>query len=664
MRPSRSTVSAALIFAALVILSRAFATPPHGAPLGPRLRSALATSLPLPLGAPIPAHPHARPLVAKRDAQGRIEVQLNVEPGTRTTIATALKALSGHVIASVASMHAIDVWLNPEAILRASHIEGVRSIDLPHYALPATQVISQGDKVLGAAQFRQETGVTGHGISVGVISDGATDLQEAISSGNLPSNVWVDPNDSKFGSSGEEGIAMMSIVYALAPGAQLGFCGPQTDVQFDQCLDDFESSNFHANIIVDDLGFPGVDMFGNGSFATAVAGFASQNPSVHLVTAAGNDALAYWQGAWDPKTIPTNKTGASGYTWNGNTYTDEEDFCPNSTSSPGCTNYGGKGGSLVITVQPGDQIGYIVEWDDPWTAPVGDYDVGLYTSQDWSTSAGTVPVACNQGQYAPASGCPSPPSGTSAACSNGPGPNPVQGNVWQNPSSTNGATVYLRIFLCNGLPAPGTKLKVLVFSTKSNEVLTSPDTPSGSIYGQSALPQETTVGAMDWQLVGTSSATIEPYSSQGPVEFEFPSAEEITKPNFTGVDCVSDAGIGGFPNPFCGTSAAAPHIAALLALLMQYQPNANPITSLEKLSTQQPNPGPLTDNQSNIYGYGIPNLANAPSVIGPGTGSGTTSSGSSSSGGGGGGLDFVVLELLLLMVLVRISAKRVKRTLH
>ena len=635
------------------------ASSPVEAQIGPRLRMALATPPPPAPAVHASGHRTTRPLMAARDTRGRIDVVLRVTPGSRSKVATMLAALGGHVTASVGAMHAVEAWLSPAAIGEISHQSTVLSIHLPHYALPQSQVISQGDQVLGAAQFRQETGMTGQGIFVGVISDGATDLQQAISSGNLPSNVWVDPNDSTFKSSGEEGIAMMSIVYALAPDVHLGFCGPQTDVQFVQCLNDFESSNFHANIIVDDLGFPGVDMFGNGNFASAVAKFSGQYPNVHLVTAAGNDAQAYWQGTWAAKTIPTNSTGSSGYTLNGNTYTEEEDFCPSSSTSA-CTGYTGNGGSLEIMVQPGDQIGYVVEWDDPWTTPVGDYDVALFTSPNWTASTGTTPVACNQGQYAPTTGCSAPTGGTSAACSAGPGPNPVQGNTWQNPSSSKPATVYLRVFLCNGLPAPGLKLKVLVFSTKSNQVLTVPVTPSGSIYGQAALPQETTVGAMDWSVAGTSSATIEPYSSQGAVEFEFPSPEEITKPDFTGVDCVSDAGIGGFPDPFCGTSAAAPHIAALMALLMQYQPNTNPITSLKKLSTMPPGPGPLTGGQSNIYGYGLPNLANAPSVIGAGTGSGSGSTGSGSSGGGGGSLGLLALSALLAMACARRAARRLR----
>src|SRR6185295_1908103 len=39
------------------------------------------------------------------------------------------------------------------------------------------------------------------------------------------------------------------------------------------------------------------------------------------------------------------------------------------------------------------------------------------------------------------------------------------------------------------------------------------------------------------------------------------------KPDITAADGVSVTGVGGFPSPFFGTSAAAPHAAAIAALL-------------------------------------------------------------------------------------------------
>jgi subtilisin family serine protease len=62
------------------------------------------------------------------------------------------------------------------------------------------------------------------------------------------------------------------------------------------------------------------------------------------------------------------------------------------------------------------------------------------------------------------------------------------------------------------------------------------------------------------------------YSSQGPVNIVFPVLETRAKPDITGIAGVAVTGAAGFSNPFFGTSAAAPHIAALAALVRQANP--------------------------------------------------------------------------------------------
>ena len=50
----------------------------------------------------------------------------------------------------------------------------------------------------------------------------------------------------------------------------------------------------------------------------------------------------------------------------------------------------------------------------------------------------------------------------------------------------------------------------------------------------------------------------------------------LQKPDFTAADGVSVTGVGGFPSPFFGTSAAAPHAAAIAALLKSARPGITP----------------------------------------------------------------------------------------
>jgi subtilisin family serine protease len=61
-------------------------------------------------------------------------------------------------------------------------------------------------------------------------------------------------------------------------------------------------------------------------------------------------------------------------------------------------------------------------------------------------------------------------------------------------------------------------------------------------------------------------ATIQFFSSQGPT------LDGRLKPDVSGIDGVSISGAGRFPSPFFGTSAAAPHVAGVAALVLQAAP--------------------------------------------------------------------------------------------
>ncbi len=597
---------------------------------------------------------------------GDVEVDLTfAHRAQRPESAVLESALGARGVVSDPFNAVVEMWLPPQNLLQAGSLPGLLSVTVPHYAV-VREVVPRasntpnydtaGSNALGAVAYANATGATGSGISVGVISDGAQSYQTDVSEGYLPSNIYIDPNDATaYGSSGNEGSAMMQIVYDSAPGVHLGFCGPSTDVEFLKCLSDFEGTGFKANIIVDDLGFPGVAMFQNGTFASGVAQFAQSNPNVHLVTAAGNDNGAYWQGSWTPMSLSPSLT------LNGVTYTEANNF--------GTSHF--PVGYATISVQPNDTDYWILEWADPWLTPAGDYDVVVYDGNPNTT--GSKIVACNQGTDLGSSGCTfATTPGTS------PGPNPVQGNAYDN---TTGAVIklYIEVLLRNGT-SPSGLLKLITGSEASNGLTLDPNYPFGSIYGQSALPEEFTAGAMDVYDVGSPSASIESYSSTGPVEFEYSSLTSTTasptsipKPDITGVDGVTINPVGSFKPPFFGTSAAAPHIAALLALLMEHEPGQNPETTVTNEASLPA--GAPTTGAGNSYGAGVPCLAKLtpsgatacnpqstatinPTSGGGGSGGGSGTGSSSSSGGGGGGTGPLTLLVLGFLLLGDIGSRR------
>ena len=74
------------------------------------------------------------------------------------------------------------------------------------------------------------------------------------------------------------------------------------------------------------------------------------------------------------------------------------------------------------------------------------------------------------------------------------------------------------------------------------------------------------------------------FSDRGATEIYFPSRETRNKPDVMGIDGVAITGSGGFQNPFFGTSAAAPHVAGIVALVMEAQRKADPTMTKKEVA--------------------------------------------------------------------------------
>nr|WP_245249430.1 S8 family serine peptidase [Methanolinea mesophila] len=135
--------------------------------------------------------------------------------------------------------------------------------------------------------------------------------------------------------------------------------------------------------------------------------------------------------------------------------------------------------------------------------------------------------------------------------------------------------------------------------------------PSDSIFEHAAVNEVIAVGAIDSQDPGNND--IEPFSSQGPVTIMYPNRETRIKPDICGIDNVRVTGAGGFSNPFRGTSASAPHVAGISALIWSANPSipANEIRSaLLSSATDLGVPG-----NDPVFGHGLANAATMLSIV-------------------------------------------------
>src|SRR6185295_10558971 len=115
-------------------------------------------------------------------------------------------------------------------------------------------------------------GVNGTGIKIGVLSNGVASLATEQAEGELPA-VTVLPGQA---GTGDEGTAMLEIIYDLAPGAQLFFATANNgQASFAQNILDLRTAG--CDIIVDDVAYFREAVFQDDNVAR----------SVNTVTASG-----------------------------------------------------------------------------------------------------------------------------------------------------------------------------------------------------------------------------------------------------------------------------------------------------------------------------------------------------------------------------------------
>jgi Subtilase family len=497
----------------------------------------------------------------------------------------------------------LSVFVPLRASEQLARLPGVAAVKLVHRPYThAGAVTSQGAAVIHSNQLNA-SGLTGQGITVGILSDSFNGVSTAptayddVTTGDLPNIGVADGRPGlKFLSDGgddldgftDEGRAIAQILYDVAPGVNLCFAsavlGPAAMATNIRRMR--RDSTCAADILVDDITWPGEPWFSDGEISQAVndvvTGSTLAGKKVAYFTAAGNDA----GGGYAAPLQFVSDTAARALTGQ---LVDLTTIPSSIDTSGGFHNFTpAAGGAQAISqtvningVDPQDTVELIMQWDDPYDLnPVGittDLNLLIFNSAGkYVTSLADDSFSLDE----PIQGVALTTSGT------------FHFVISRTGKGSHLATQVRYEFLLGSAAA-----------TVSGDYL---GTSQPAIMEHSGAMNAITVGAylFDNGLNSAVTPELQPYSSAGPVLMSFDTAGKrlsspvtVQKPDIAAPDCVSNTFLGGPDNDdafftFCGTSAAAPHAAGVAALLLQNSGGPGSLTPEQIRSKLQASPGP------------------------------------------------------------------------
>lgn len=174
---------------------------------------------------------------------------------------------------------------------------------------------NSADQVLKGDILQNTFGLTGKGLTIGIISDSINQvgngIADSVATGDLPNNVVV-LQDGPAGST-DEGRAMAEEVHDIAPDAQIVFHAVgSSDLEFADAVNSLAA--YGCNVIVDDVSTSDEPWFQDPLVAQAIQN-AYTTKNVTYFSAAGNYGDSGWQsdfrGSLDTAPSPTyaNLTG-------------------------------------------------------------------------------------------------------------------------------------------------------------------------------------------------------------------------------------------------------------------------------------------------------------------------------------------------------------------
>jgi subtilisin family serine protease len=472
--------------------------------------------------------------------------------------------------------HAVTGRVPVAALNDIAGISGLKFVKPVLATTRAGLTTTQGDHSMRSDSARSQFGVDGTGVRVGVLSDSFDCAPGPFSSGqnftragqdavngDLPLGVRVlaDLHSVPDSECTDEGRAMMQIVHDVAPGAALSFTTAMTGEE------DFASgilalTSDGAKVLVDDVEYYDEPMFEDGVVADAVDQAVARG--VAYFSAAGNEGRQSYQSPFRA----SGRKGLSGVRHNFDSGTGVSDL-------------------QHLVAPPGTIALLSLQWDQPSLSSNGQRGSQSDVDAIFYNMDGT-PVA-------PCTDSPAQLVCQEPGIANNIGADAVEMPVIVNLSNQE-LQVQLGIELASG-PTPGL-LKYVWYDLGSAALdVDTFDTADGTIVGHANAAGAEAVGAAAWYQTQAWGSPLRPqcvpacldsFSSAGgtPILFDragrrLDAPQWRAKPGVTGPDAGNTTffyfklgfNVPGsseddaFPN-FSGTSAAAPHVAGVAALLL------------------------------------------------------------------------------------------------
>jgi hypothetical protein len=493
-----------------------------------------------------------------------------------TTVADEYQKVSAEVavgdleaLAATPGVLAVTEVRTPMTAANAAPVQEAPAAEAPPAATNAvcanpTGLKSEGDTQLSVAAARTASSVDGTGVKVGVLSDtynrlggATTDVSNAELPGttnpcdNLTPVEVLDPGPTS--DVIDEGRAMLQIVHDLAPESPLAFSSAfNSDLDFANEIRALEGAG--ARVIVDDVSYYNEPFYQDGPIAKAV----------NDVTALG---VTYFSSAGNstPSSVPTGGSYESGaFRGTGST-------CPSAivafnAAYTACHDFD-SGGAVdngnTMTIPNNRSLVATLGWNEPMYGVTTNLDLFLVSGTNGVILAGSIGVNVNT-------------------------KSPIEIIGWDNTTgSAQGVSLVVARRGGSGTP----RFKTIVHRNPATSVQWNGSTVGGgdvagpTIFGHNAALKGASVAAVPYN----NANTVESFSSRGPTTYCWqpvngtsPSAVmacQTKNLDIAATDGTKNSFFGSFDGAFWrfyGTSASAPHAAAIAALQVQKRPCRTP----------------------------------------------------------------------------------------